>query len=270
MIQFKGYLVLLTVLLSVIAIQCQDSKGASNTSISNGSSDQHLHTPTHSPFEVQAACAKAAQSAIGIELASSICHRVVSIAFDMNPEEPASILQSLLNTAKAFIGGGQKAPLISSTPDPHTLAADIDSLVAKGFKVDMRFFAEDNKITLLMLAAAEGDVDALQKLLDASADINTVDSYGDPALIYAAHSGKAETLQKLIDSGANVDAHGDHGRTACMYAARGAHVQCVKVLIAAGAAMDAVDVENNTCLMEAAASGKTWIYFHFYKGQFGI
>jgi serine/threonine-protein phosphatase 6 regulatory ankyrin repeat subunit B len=99
----------------------------------------------------------------------------------------------------------------------------------------------DNGLTALMLMAILGQADAVRDLLAAGADVNaTNNADGGTALIFAVYGGSTEIVSDLIDAGADINmtdagsGNGD-GRTALSYAEEKAHAGITAVLKQAGA-----------------------------------
>eukprot|EP00752_Nemacystus_decipiens_P008626 g7703.t1 len=89
--------------------------------------------------------------------------------------------------------------------------------------------------TALMLAAAEGELPAVETLLSASADVHhhsPVDGY--TALHDAAVEGHDEILAALLRSGADKNSLDSEGRTPLAVAAANDHLAAVEILLAAG------------------------------------
>ncbi len=76
----------------------------------------------------------------------------------------------------------------------------------------------------LVHAAANGDMQTVQTLLAAGADVHAKDDY---ALHYAAYHGHAETVQVLLASGADVHAQNDWS---LWWATLNGHTETVQVL----------------------------------------
>ena len=95
-----------------------------------------------------------------------------------------------------------------------------------------------------------GDAGAARALLAHGADPKPT-----AALHLAAARGNVETLQLLLDHGAQIDAQADLGMTALMWAAQMGRPAAVTLLLARGANPNIVETFNgSTALMQAAAS----------------
>lgn len=114
--------------------------------------------------------------------------------------------------------------------------------------------------TQLMLTARKGGKSPrVRTLLNAGADANTVTRRGFPVLLYAAALGDVETVQALIEAGAEIERSNTQGRetwTPLMYAARGGYKATVKVLLEAGADVNA-ERRGTTALKMAISQGHT-------------
>ena len=74
--------------------------------------------------------------------------------------------------------------------------------------------------TELFRLAREGTPAAIARTLQAGADVNTRDAYGQTPLMYAAAANSTNAVVRLIGDGARVNAKSSAGWTALMYAAR--------------------------------------------------
>ena len=91
------------------------------------------------------------------------------------------------------------------------------------------------RITPLFLSCANGNPAALEALLQAGADPNSVNANGTTALMIAASSGNPDAVGVLLDHGASVKAkEGAHGQTALMFAAALNRAGVIKLLLARG------------------------------------
>ena len=131
----------------------------------------------------------------------------------------------------------------------------VDLLVRAGADVDA---ANDYGIVPLVLACTNGHTAIAERLLAAGANPNKVALVGEETvLMTAARTGVAGVVNALLDHGAEVDARdGHHGQTALMWAAAEGHEAVVRTLLARGAALDArSDATGFTPLLFAARTG---------------
>lgn len=85
-----------------------------------------------------------------------------------------------------------------------------------------------NGETALSLAAYQGKLPFVQRLVQAGADVNL---YGWPPLIYAAFNGHAAVVDYLLKKGAEINATTANGSTALLFAARFGHIEVVELLL---------------------------------------
>jgi ankyrin repeat protein len=102
----------------------------------------------------------------------------------------------------------------------------------------------------LMQAAATGDLSAMGKLLVAGAQANAVDAVGNTPLLLAAREGQVEAVRALLKAGANVDGRGGAMPPLCAAALRG-HAQVVQLLLRNHADVDATGENDQSALMNA-------------------
>ena len=109
--------------------------------------------------------------------------------------------------------------------------------------------------TPLMQAAADGDTDAVTRLIAAGSDPSHSDEAGLDALIWACISGHEVTADALIQRGAPVNPAPGRPHTAIRAAAIHGHVAVTRRLIAAGADVNRRSEWDRTALMGAARGG---------------
>ena len=88
----------------------------------------------------------------------------------------------------------------------------------------------------LSLAAEEGHLDQIRRLIAKGEDVNSFD-----ALPLAAANGHLEIVEYLLKHGADIDQKGEHGRTALHNAVEKGHLPVVAVLLKNGASCNTQD-----------------------------
>jgi len=106
--------------------------------------------------------------------------------------------------------------------------------------------------TALALAARRADLDAVNAILVAGTDVDSVDADGWSALRSAAWGGHLAVVSALLAAGALVDKTDTDGRTALRAAAWGGHLDVVNLLLKYRASVDLADSEGRTALIAAA------------------
>ncbi len=126
-------------------------------------------------------------------------------------------------------------------------------LIEAGAEVNFRDFWGQS---LLSLAVRTNDCDCLKTLLATRADTNHPDEHGNTALMLAISLGKTDCAKLLIEAGADVNQPDEHGRTALMLASFDGNSDCTKLLIEAGADVNQVDKQGDTPLARATTEGR--------------
>ena len=132
----------------------------------------------------------------------------------------------------------------------------VSLLIQNGAKLD----AAKDGTTALMCACTHGFKDVAFLLLDASIEIDAVNSKGWTSLMLAAEKGCYQILCRLIKMGANVNAHSTDARwTSLMSASSNGFTDIAEALISAGAAVNAQQAGGWSALMIAVQAGQASI-----------
>src|SRR5262245_17077713 len=109
----------------------------------------------------------------------------------------------------------------------------VDRLIAAGANVRA---ANREGVTPLAMACLDGELSIIDRLLKAGADPKQRGPNGETLLMLAARNGRVDVLRRLLPAGADVNARESlRGTTALMWAAEQRHPEAVKALLAAGA-----------------------------------
>jgi uncharacterized protein len=109
-------------------------------------------------------------------------------------------------------------------------------------------------------ATSAGDVERVNALLDAGAEIDALDKHGQTALMNAAHRGDTEVVRVLAQRGANLNHTAKYRLTALMLAVIADHPDVVRILVVAGADREIKGSRGSfacTPLQYAEACGKS-------------
>ena len=109
----------------------------------------------------------------------------------------------------------------------------VDRLIAAGANVRA---ANREGMTPLAMACLDGYLQIIDRLLKAGADPKQRGPNGETLLMFAARNGRVDVIARLLAAGAEVNAREQlRGTTALMWAAEQRHPEAVKALLAAGA-----------------------------------
>lgn len=129
----------------------------------------------------------------------------------------------------------------------------VQKLVDAGVSVDA---VNPDQSTSLMWAAYNGHTAVAAYLLKQGASVNAKDMNGRSALIYASSGPFPETVELLLNSGAEVNLAGTaEGFTALMMASAEGQVDVVRLLLAHGAEVDTLDRDGDTAEKFAREKG---------------
>jgi hypothetical protein len=142
---------------------------------------------------------------------------------------------------------GQRAQELKAGTAAKQYAAKTQS-----FLEQQRLASQANTHTALHSAASSGDVTTLMSLLHAK-NLNLSGEYGQTPLILAAAEGQEDALKLLLEMGADADRADDDGMTALMWACGARAVGCVGALLDAGALVTPLDQSGNSASAWAAS-----------------
>ena len=117
----------------------------------------------------------------------------------------------------------------------------------------------------IFTAVREGNLEEVEKLLEAGANVHAKNEAGATALMFAAQDGHTEIVKVLLEKGADVDAKNKDGNTALILAARNGHAAVVEKLLKAGADVHDRNRFGQTALMFAAKNGRTAVVAKLLK-----
>ncbi|HEY7161356.1 MAG TPA: ankyrin repeat domain-containing protein [Acidobacteriota bacterium] len=131
----------------------------------------------------------------------------------------------------------------------------VQALVEGGSKADTLIEYGEHKITPLMKACWDGEMDIAKYLIDKGANVNAADDQGATPISNAVTRDRAEFVQMLIDHGAKVNIKDIREFTPTTQAAAAGNVEILKILAKAGADLTA-ETMGLTPLMFAVSAGK--------------
>lgn len=107
--------------------------------------------------------------------------------------------------------------------------------------INIRLSRTMDGTTPLMLAARHAVEGMVDDLINAHAEVDTVDNHGKTALHWAAAVNNVEALSSLLRAGAKKDAQTEREETALFLAAREGSYEAVKLLLEFQANRDVTD-----------------------------
>lgn len=111
--------------------------------------------------------------------------------------------------------------------------------------------------TPLLVSAGNGDIAAVQQLLNAGEDVNQTGFADYTALMEAAYYGQTDCLRILLAAGADANRTDAFDCSALSYAALRGHTECVRLLLSApDIELNRKDRDGETPLFKACRSGQ--------------
>jgi ankyrin repeat protein len=169
----------------------------------------------------------------------------------------STIVGALVVVAAAtLLGDATAATDVAKVVEAARAGNRADTLAAIKSGVDPDARAPDGT-TALHWAVYNDDVDLVERLVAAGADVNAVNDYGSRPLLEAAVVGNAKVVGILLDAGADVNTRGADGETPLMILARSDHVDAARLLLERGADANAHESwRNQTAAIWAAAQNQ--------------
>ena len=113
--------------------------------------------------------------------------------------------------------------------------------------------AQDDAVTPLLTAIYREDLQAIDRLIAAGANVRAANREGVTPLAMGCLQGSLAIVDRLLKAGADPKERGPNGETPLMFAARNGRVDVVRRLVAAGAEVNALEaLRGTTALMWAA------------------
>ena len=110
----------------------------------------------------------------------------------------------------------------------------------------------------LFAAVKKGNLQEVQRLVSAGADVKVKDNVGNTPLHWTAGLGMgyADVAKFLLSKGATVNAKNDADRTPLHFAAEWGHTAVARLLLSKGAEVNAKDNDGKTPLQVAEGQGE--------------
>lgn len=162
----------------------------------------------------------------------------------------ALLIQLATNLPPAsVIPGVDDSRLVEAAAEGN--AAEVAAMLEQGINPDSR---SGDASVALHWAAHQNDLQLVNTLIQAGADVNLTNDLGVSALWLAAENGNLDLAQLLLSANANPELSLPSGETPLMMAARGGNAQLAQLLVTSGANVNASEIsQQQTALMWAAA-----------------
>jgi beta-lactamase regulating signal transducer with metallopeptidase domain len=204
------------------------------------------------------------QPVLGMANRSDLASRVAAILDGTQRRGRAGTLAVTTAVGAAVLIGGAIAPVRAVAVPARATAVAHSPAVAQSRRHEApAIFGRASRFDVALLeAAADGDLDAIRKLLDAGADVNAAIVGDGSPLIAAARSGRLDAVRLLLNRGADVDKGVPGDGSPLSMASREGHVDVVILLLDRGATVDQVVVGDENALIQASGGGSLEVVKH--------
>ncbi|GAB5032884.1 potassium channel skor-like [Nannochloropsis oceanica] len=178
------------------------------------------------------------------------------------PMDEDILYENLSRLADDKMETGSRAPSMAQSMSTHSLDMTViagDDLIEKAMdsidKAQKR--SKEQRIRSFCNAAAEGNMDILQRLLRSGIDVNGRDCNERTALMVASSAGNFELVKWLVSLGAEVNLQDKFGGSAlsdAMHQNTPVHMEIMGFLSQRGAVLELEDAAGQLC--QAAADGE--------------
>jgi ankyrin repeat protein len=127
----------------------------------------------------------------------------------------------------------------------------IDYLLKKGASVDI---VDPSGLTILSIAAGNGDQPMIQLALENGARVDREDKIGRTALFWAVENGNPEVVEQLLNAGADINHQTRDGLTPVMAAVRSNRLAVLQLLLGEDPDLSVLDYTGRSALGWARAS----------------
>jgi uncharacterized protein len=167
---------------------------------------------------------------VSTEAAFAASSDLADAAMNRNRAAVRALLQKKVDVNSPQVDGTTALHWAVRSDDVDT----VDLLIRAGANVKA---ANREGVTPMQLAAVNGNAAIIEKLIKAGADVNaSLSKFGDTALMLAARTGRMDAIKLLLDSGAQVNVVETWGGTTpLMWAVSERNLETVKLLVARGA-----------------------------------
>ncbi len=131
----------------------------------------------------------------------------------------------------------------------------VKALIAGGAKADTLIEYGEHKITPLMKASWDGELEIARFLIDSGADVNAVDDTAETPLFSAVKRDRVDIVQLLVDRSAKVNVKSSYQFSPVTTVAAAGNAEILKILVKAGGDLK-LETHGLTPLMFAVASRK--------------